>query len=552
MEQSEEAVKMHRTSSQDSPEQAAHAQAIHKISEQVKHYNKTNTPYRIHHGGTNSTRPRSSHSETAYIDTTCLNHVLAISTTRRTTLVEPNVPMSALVAATLPLGLVPFVVPEFPAITVGGAYAGTAGESSSFKHGFFDETLNWVDVVLPSGEVVRAKRGRGGEHEHEHEHADLFHGAAGAMGTLGVAVLFELRLRETAPYVRVTYLPVRGAEEALELLRACVEKVEEFEYVDAVLFDEGCGAVVVGKTSEWVDRLPERRFTRAWDPWFYMHVEGVARRALDDGVAATADSDSVHDTKSSPSSSPSSFTASHVTAKPNPTTELIPLTDYLFRYNRPAFWMGLHAFPLFSTPFNALTRFLLNPLLHTAPLYAALHASGYSERFVIQDLILPFSGAAHFLVWVREHLGIYPLWLCPIRAETKAPLHQPVDGMTEMFCNVGVWGPGREGYGSSAADSSRWLWDNIALESKVTELGGKKWLYAQVFAGTEEEFWERQGCDREGYEALRARYGAEGTVGLWEKIRRREGGGEAGAGTSRVRGVLAALPLGEWGLGNLW
>jgi FAD/FMN-containing dehydrogenase len=50
--------------------------------------------------------------------------------------------MDALVAATKAHGLVPLVVPEFPGITTGGAFSGTSGESSSFREGFFDHTIN--------------------------------------------------------------------------------------------------------------------------------------------------------------------------------------------------------------------------------------------------------------------------------------------------------------------------------------------------------------------------------------------------------------------------
>ena len=55
---------------------------------------------------------------------------------------------------TLKYGLVPPVVMEIPGITVGGGYAGTSGESSSYKHGFFNHTLNNVETVLANGDVV--------------------------------------------------------------------------------------------------------------------------------------------------------------------------------------------------------------------------------------------------------------------------------------------------------------------------------------------------------------------------------------------------------------
>lgn len=88
---------------------------------------------------------------------------------------KPNVPMDKLVEATLEHGLIPPVIMEFPGITVGGGYAGSAGESSSFKYGYFDQTINSVEMILANGEVVNASKTT---------HPDLFKGAAGALGTL--------------------------------------------------------------------------------------------------------------------------------------------------------------------------------------------------------------------------------------------------------------------------------------------------------------------------------------------------------------------------------
>lgn len=72
------------------------------------------------------------------VDTSAMSRVLKIDTERKTALVEPNVPMDSLVEATLRHGLIPPVVMEFPGITVGGGFAGTSGESSSFRYSFFD------------------------------------------------------------------------------------------------------------------------------------------------------------------------------------------------------------------------------------------------------------------------------------------------------------------------------------------------------------------------------------------------------------------------------
>src|ERR1700754_1635905 len=119
------------------PLRLQHEATVSQISRQVADFHARKLPFRIFHGSTNSTR-LSDRTRSATVDISSLNNVISISASKRTCLVEPNVPMDKLVEATLRHGLIPPVVPEFPGITVGGGFAGTAGESSSFKYGFFD------------------------------------------------------------------------------------------------------------------------------------------------------------------------------------------------------------------------------------------------------------------------------------------------------------------------------------------------------------------------------------------------------------------------------
>src|SRR4051794_29607608 len=125
----------------------AHDTAVRIIASGVRQFYERKVPYRIYHGSTNSTR-RSALKRDQMIDTSKLTHVLHVDTASKTAVVEPNVPMDRLVEATLPYGLIPPVVMEFPGITAGGGYSGTSAESSSFRHGFFDRTVNWVEMVL--------------------------------------------------------------------------------------------------------------------------------------------------------------------------------------------------------------------------------------------------------------------------------------------------------------------------------------------------------------------------------------------------------------------
>ncbi|KAL1957490.1 hypothetical protein VTO42DRAFT_5953 [Malbranchea cinnamomea] len=457
----------------------AHARAVAQIASAIRAFHRSKTPFRISHGSTNSTRPQQ-HKQNV-LDISALRNVVHIDTEKRTALVEPNVPMDRLVEATLKHGLIPPVVMEFPGITVGGGYAGTAGESSSFRHGFFDRTIASVEIVKADGEVVVARPGedvRSGE-----GYADLFHGAAGALGTLGTTTLVELRLVKARKFVRTTYHPQRSVGDAIENVGKQTGN-EKNDYVDGILFSKEHGVVVTG---EMTDDLPPNKqvqtFSDPWDPWFYLHAREKTKNAT------------------------------------GPVTDIIPLAEYLFRYDRGGFWVGKSAFDYFKFPFNKLTRWWLDDFLHTRMLYRALHASGESKRYIVQDLALPYSTAEEFINYTAARFGIWPLWLCPLK-ESPQPTMHPHSRSKEttashgkypcgQMLNIGVWGFG-------PANLDEFVEANRDLERRLQELGGMKWLYAHTYY-TEDEFW--QNFDRDWYEGLRQKYNATSLPSVYDKVK---------------------------------
>ncbi|KLU91027.1 hypothetical protein MAPG_09552 [Magnaporthiopsis poae ATCC 64411] len=463
----------------------AHNQAVAAIASRVRQFSERQQPFRIYHGSTNSTR-RSDKRPDNTVDTSRLDHVLSVDVNGSGTVVaEPNVPMDALVAATLPHGLVPPVVMEFPGITVGGGFSGTSGESSSFRHGAFDATVVRIEIVLPTGEVAHASRT---------ERPDLFWGAASAFGTLGVVTLLEVRLIAAKPFVELEYHLARSVADSVEQMRVETGR-DDNDFVDGVVYSPDAVVICAGRM---VDALPngtsQRRFTRARDPWFYLHVEKHVlprlRKPGPDGAAAK---------------------------------DYIPLTDYLFRYDRGGFWAARWAFQYFRTPFNRATRFALDPLMHTRVMYRALHKSGLSDFYMTQDVGVPLDKAPALAAWlVAEMPGIMPLWLCPLRLRRDGGpnaahgLHSSFadPGACPDLLNFGIWGPLPSPSSSDGRKDVVRL--NRALEAKVAELGGKKWLYAQAFY-TEDEFWAHY--DRASYDALRAKYGAAYLPSVYDKVK---------------------------------
>ncbi|KAK4156868.1 Delta(24)-sterol reductase [Chaetomidium leptoderma] len=462
----------------------AHETAVAAVSARIQQFHAVKTPFRVYHGSTNSTR-KSQRRQDNTVDTSSLDRVLNVDTAKKTALVEPNVAMDALVDATLPHGLVPLVVMEFPGITVGGGFSGTSGESSSFRYGPFEATVNWIEIVLPTGEVARASKT---------EKPDLFWGAASAFGTLGVVTLLEVQLREAKRYVELTYRHVKDFDDVVAILQAETVDDTPNDYVDAITFSRNSTVICTGRL---VNTLPQgatpRQFLRARDPWFYVHAQRIEKR-LQNSLDRV--------------------------------TDHIPLTDYLFRYDRGGFWTARYAFRYFLTPFNRITRFLLNPFMHTRVMYRALHESGLSNYYAIQDVGIPYHHATEFTAYLDQNLPLYPLWLCPLRIRQQqqqqpqqhsnnnnnALLHANLS--SSVLLNFGIWGPVSSSLFSFSRSAT--IAANRALERAVDALAGRKWLYAHAYY-TEAEFWALY--DRPAYDAVRARYGAGYLPNVYDKVK---------------------------------
>src|ERR1700760_2897490 len=102
-----------------------------------------------------------------------------------------------LVAATLPHGLMPTVVPQLKTITLGGAVAGLGIESSSFRNGLPHEAVLDMDVLTGAGEIVTAS---------PTENPDLFETFPNSYGSLGYTVRLRIALEPVEPYVALHHV----------------------------------------------------------------------------------------------------------------------------------------------------------------------------------------------------------------------------------------------------------------------------------------------------------------------------------------------------------
>lgn len=157
-------------------------------------------------------------------------------------------------------------------------------------------------------------------------------------------------------------------------------------------------------------------------------------------------------------------------------------------------------------------------------MYHALHQSGLSSKYIIQDVAIPLPETSHFLEYLDIQFGHYPIWLCPITQKGLNGTHTlrlqstlPPSSTNEknnldeedLMLNFGVWGPGP----SSRTDFIAW---NRAFEQKVHSLSGQKWLYAHAYY-TQSEFDDIY--QTAPYHALRKKWKAEYLPTVYNKVK---------------------------------
>jgi Delta24-sterol reductase len=478
-----------------------------------------------------------------------------------TVTVQARCTFDALVRATLKYGYIPAVVPEFATITVGGAIVGAALESSSFWHGQVSDTVLHALVLLGNGTIAKVT-----------SRDELYHALPGSYGSLGIVLQATLRLqRIEAPASSsssVTSLtspswPQRGGRNHTTVVTVVAVRTkvyrdtaagmaelvrwanrhgdnapdddddddDDLDFLDAIQFPSGPVVIVLGQFAT----VPEQDIvlTRPWQDhgslWWYERIQ-------DRLVNTNEELDSVW---------------------------YVPVHDYLFRYERGAFWMArpmkfswraILANPLLVGPFLASWR-VLRPLLgrfFTATnLYRLFHAvdvTAAAETFILQDSYMPGPDNATALVeYIRTNIPVtVPLWLCPVKRplslQPLSPSGQrqrrlsdedasPEKNDDSILVNVALWG---------RVSNHGGIQYTAALEHAMLELGGRKMLYSVSPASTmtAHDLYHHH-VDGEAYRRLRRTYHAEGVwPALHEKLRIPITQLDKATGTARPRKVL--------------
>ena len=155
------------------------------------------------------------------LDVSGLRNVISVDKDARTADVAGMCTYEDLVAATLPYGLSPLVVPQLKTITLGGAVAGLGIESTSFRNGLPHESVLEMDILTGAGELLTVS---------SHEHPDLFRAYPNSYGTLGYSTRLRIELEPVKPCVALRHFRFHSLSDLMATMDRIIDTGESRRY----------------------------------------------------------------------------------------------------------------------------------------------------------------------------------------------------------------------------------------------------------------------------------------------------------------------------------
>jgi FAD/FMN-containing dehydrogenase len=388
-----------------------------------------------------------------------LDRVLSVDPVARTADVQGMTTYEDLVAATLPHGLMPLVVPQLKTITLGGAVVGLGIESTSFRDGLPHESVLEADVLTGTGEILSTT-----------DHPDLLGGLPNSYGTLGYALRLRIELAPVRPFVRLRHVRFDSAEDTAKALAEVTATRqwagERVDFCDGVVFSDREHYVTLGEMVDSAPYLSDYTGQRI----YYRSIQELARSS-GEGV------------------------------------DFLTIHDYLWRWDTDWFWcsraLGVQ---------HPVVRRLWPSRYRRSDVYRRLVALdrrlGLSQAIarrsgaagvepIIQDVEVPVDRLPEFLDFFHDEIGISPVWLCPLRQrdDRRYPLY-PLDPDT-TYVNIGFWSDAELAPGQAPDHHNR------RIEQVLLTMDGHKSLYSTA-SYTRDEFDALYGGAT--YRELKARY----------------------------------------------
>lgn len=397
-----------------------HAEKIKTIAAQIKTQAETKKPFIF-------TKKTVSHTVPDPVDKNkCekeifigdLTDILEIDEVNKTCIAEAGVTFCKLVEKTLPLGLMPYVVPELKTITIGGAVSGCSIEAMSYKYGGFHDNCLEYEYIDTTGEIHTCS---------PQKDSDIFEMLHGSYGTVSVLTKLKFKLHEAKPFVKMSYPKFSDFDKFWDFLQERC-RLGDYLFVDAIIHDKNNFVVCLGQMT---DKAP---YLSRYD-WLNIYYKSTL----------------------------------------NKTEDYLRTQDYFFRYDAECHWLSrtvpMLEWKIIRLLFGKLFLGSTNLIKWSKRLSGILKIKKRPD--VVVDVFVPSKKFPEFYSWYEKDFDFFPLWVVPYRLPHIYPWINPAHAAKSgenFYIDCAVYGKPNN---NPAIDYSE------LMENKIFELGGIKTLISR-------------------------------------------------------------------------
>lgn len=340
--------------------------------------------------------------------------------------VEGMTTYHSLVNYLLPLNFMPKIIPELRSITVGGAISGVGIEATSFKYGLVHTTIQEMDVLTSSGNVITCRK--------DGESSDLFYGIPNSYGVLGYILRARVEIIPIKPYVKIIHQKYTNADLAFQSLKEQSED-QHNDFVEGLAFQHSDIRIL---TAQFADSIPVNYKLKDFriKKVFYKTIQYEFNE-----------------------------------------TEYMSIEDYIWRWDPDAYWatdstiLQNNWFRLLFGKIVLRSDHLLKIEKNTLFKFIQKHFKLIKENKhnLTQDIGIPLKNWLAYFEWYCNHINKFPLWLCPAKV-SSLPLFRANEN--DLYCDFGT-------FSASYPDHATFYHTLQDVENKMLEFNGVKCFYSE-------------------------------------------------------------------------
>lgn len=154
------------------------------------------------------------------------NHFLSFDKELGVLIVQSGVLLSEIIEVIVPKGWFLKVNPGTKLITVGGAISSDIHGKNHHVEGCFSECVNWFNLLLPKGEILKCSR---------EENQELFFSTCGGMGLTGIILEAEIQLKSiNSIYINQKITKTKNLKETFEVFESIKNEPYSVAWIDCL------------------------------------------------------------------------------------------------------------------------------------------------------------------------------------------------------------------------------------------------------------------------------------------------------------------------------